>query len=391
MRSFLQSICPQHEHLDLYLGVIETAESIIKQFPEDAWRQKIKGDRTLNDEVNDAINSSGLMGLGVDEQYGGMGGGLMGQVLATDVFSQAGLTSFASVLTSFCRAPLLKYGTDEQKAKYALPTISGEKAFCILATEPDAGTNTFNIKTRATKQGDKWILNGQKTYITEAHNSDYGFLIAKTDLESPGALSIFVVDMKSPGVTMHPMNIDIAAGEKQFNVFFDNVEMPADALVGEEGKGGKYMFEGLNAERLMISAWAIGYSDLALKATTAYTNERKLFGENAIASYQAVQHPLAKAKAETDAARLMIYHGVQLFDSGMEAGPASNMAKYLTSTAVNNMCDAAIQFHGGSGMDEDTGMLALWRISRVIRIAPINNEMILNYIAEHVIGLPKSY
>jgi len=391
MRSFIKSICANHEDLDLYMGVIDTAEGIIKQFPEDAWRQKIKGDRAMNDEVNDAIVSSGLMGLGVEEQYGGMGGGLMGQVLATDVFSQSGLTSFAAVLNSFCRTPLLKYGTDEQKTKYALPTITGDKSFCILATEPDAGTNTFNIRTKAVKKGDKWVLNGQKTFITEAASSDYGFLIAKTEIDAPGALSVFVVDMKSPGVTLHPMNIDIAAGEKQFNVFFDEVEMPADALVGDEGKGGKYMFEGLNAERLMISAWAIGYSDLALQATTTYANERKLFGNKPIGAYQSVQHPLAKAKAETDAARLMIYHGVQLFDSGMESGPASNMAKYLTSTAVNNMCDAAIQFHGGSGMDEDTGMLALWRISRVVRIAPINNEMILNYIAEHVIGLPKSY
>lgn len=391
MRSFIQSICSNHQDLDLYLGVIDAAEGIIKQFPEDAWRQKLLGDRALNDEVNDAIISSGLMGLGVDEKYGGMGGGLMGQVLVTDVFSQAGLTSFASVLTSFCRAPMLKYGTDDQKKKYALPTVTGEKAFCILATEPDAGTNTFNIKTKAVRRGDKWILNGQKTFITEAHNSDYGFLIAKTDIDAPGALSVFVVDMNSPGVTLHPMNINIAAGEKQFNVFFDDVEMPADALVGEEGKGGRYMFEGLNAERLMISAWAIGYSDLALNATKAYVNDRKLFGDKAIGAYQSVQHPLAKAKAETDAARLMIYHGVQLFDAGMEAGPAANMAKYLTSTAVNNMCDAAIQCHGGSGMDEDTGMLALWRISRVVKIAPINNEMILNYIAEHVIGLPKSY
>lgn len=391
MRSFIKSICTNHENLDLYLGVIDTAEGIIKQFPENAWRQKLKGDTALNDEVNDAIISSGLMGLGVAEEFGGMGGGLMGQVLATDIFAQSGLASFASVLTSFCRAPLLKYGSAEQKTKYALPTISGDKAFCILATEPDAGTNTFNISTKATKRGDKWILKGQKTFITEAANSDYGFLIAKTEIEAPGALSVFVVDMKSPGVTLHPMNIDIAAGEKQFNVFFDDVQMPADALVGEEGRGGKYMFEGLNAERLMISAWAIGHSDLALKTTAAYVTERKLFGGKSIGSYQSVQHPLAKAKAETDAARLMIYHGVQLFDAGEEAGPASNMAKYLTSTAVNNMCDAAIQFHGGSGMDEDTGMLALWRISRVVRIAPINNEMILNYIAEHVIGLPKSY
>jgi acyl-CoA dehydrogenase len=272
-----------------------------------------------------------------------------------------------------------------------VPSITGEKSFCILATEPDAGTNTFNISTRATRRGDKWILNGQKTYITKAAESDYGFLIARTDLEAQGALSVFVLDMKSPGIEMQQMNINIFGEDRQYTVFFDDVEMPADALVGEEGAGGKYMFAGLNAERLIISAMAVGTADLALRETARYVNERTLFGGQPTGTYQAVQHPLAQGKADTEAARLLLYHGVKLFDEGRDAGMYSNMAKLQSANAATSVCDAAIQFHGGSGMDEDTGILALWRTARVLKIAPINNEMILNYIAQHGIGLPRSY
>lgn len=241
------------------------------------------------------------------------------------------------------------------------------------------------------KRGDKWILNGQKTYITQAAVSDYGFLIARTDLEQAGALSVFVLDMKSPGITTQQLNITISGGEKQYTVFFDDVEMPADALVGEEGHGGRYMFAGLNAERLLISALAVGTADLALRETARYVNERVLFDGRPTGAYQAVQHPLAQAKADTEAARLLLYHGTRLFDTGRDAGMYSNMAKLQSSRAATDMCDAAIQFHGGSGLDEDTGILALWRAARVLKIAPINNEMILNYIAQHGIGLPRSY
>lgn len=391
MRELIASLFSGSEQYELYQGVIETVEGIIREFPEDAWKRKMIGDAELDEQVEKTIYGSGLMGLGVDAKYNGMGGGLLGQVLVTDMLTRHGLFSFAAVLTSFCREPLLNYGTPAQIEKYAVPSISGEKCFCILATEPNAGTNTFNISTRALKRGDKWLLNGQKTYITEAARSDYGFLIAKTGLEGRGALSVFVVDMKSPGIEMQELNIGVFGREKQYTVFFDDVEMPEDALVGEEGMGGRYMFAGLNAERLVIAAMGVGTADLALRETVKYVNERALFDGNPTGSYQAVQHPLAQAKADTEAARLLMYHGVKLYDEGRDAGTYANMAKLQSSIAATNMADAAIQFHGGSGMDEDTGMLALWRASRVLKIAPINNEMILNYIAQHTIGLPRSY
>lgn len=391
MRDLLDSLFSDDEHRALYHGVVEAVEGLVRGFPADAWKRRMTGDRVLIGEVEQAVREAGLTGLGVDENYGGMGGGLFGQVLATDLLSQQGLSSFAAILTSFSREPLLNYGSAEQIEKYAVPTLSGEKSFCILATEPNAGTNTFNNSTRALKQGDQWILNGQKTFITQAAESDFGFLIAKTEREEKGALSVFVLDMKSPGIECHPLNINAFGGETQYTVFFDNVAMPADALVGEEGVGGRYMFAGLNAERLVISALMVGIADLALRQSVDYVNERTLFNGAPIGSYQAVQHPLAQFKADTEAARLLCYHGAKLFDEGKDAGMYANMAKLQSSRAATDMCDAAIQFHGGSGLDEDTGMLALWRAARLSKIAPVNNEMVLNYLAQHGLGLPRSY
>lgn len=391
MREIIDSLFSSSSHHELYVGAIEAAEGIVREFSGDAWKRKMLGDQAVYDDVVRAVRSAGLMGLGVDEKYGGMGGGLLGQVLVTDILAQHGLASLATIVTGFSREPLLNYGTDAQIENYAVPSISGEKSFCILATEPNAGSNTFNISTRAAKQGDRWILNGQKAYISQADAADYGFLIARTDLEAKNALSVFVLDMKSPGIEMQQMNINIHGGERQYLVFFDNVEMPADALVGEEGMGGKYMFAGLNAERLMVSALAVGTADMALRETVAYVNERKLFGDRPTGAYQAVQHPLAQYKADTEAARLLMYFGTRLYDDGKDAGLYANMAKLQSSTAAANMCDAAIQSHGGGGMDEDTGMLSLWRSARALKIAPLNNEMILNYIAQHGIGLPRSY
>jgi len=390
MRELISSLFEGNEHHDLYQGVIETVEGIIRQFPDDAWRIKALGDDKLDAAVDAAVYDAGLMALGIDEQYGGMGGGLMGQVLVTDMLSQHGLLSLAAIITGFCRAPLLNHGTQEQIEKYAMPSISGEKRFCILATEPTAGTNTFNVSSRAERRGDKWLLNGQKTYITEAAKADYGFLIAKTGMES-GALSVFVLDMKSAGVTMQELGIRVSGQEKQYSVFFDGVEMPDDALVGKEGMGGKYMFAGLNAERLLIAAMAVGTADLALREAVGYVNQRHLFNNTPIGAYQAIQHPLAQAYADTEAARLLMYHGVKRFDSGQDAGTYANMAKLQSSIAATNMADAAIQSWGGGGMDEDTGMLALWRLARVLKIAPVTNEMVLNYIAQRSIGLPRSY
>lgn len=359
MRELINNLFSGGEEQDLYLGVIETVEGILKKYPEDAWRRIAGGESGIAESIDKDISASGLLGLGVSEEYGGMGGGFFGSALVTDLMAQRGIGSFNSMLTPFARRPLVDFGTQEQIEKYVVPTLTGEGRFCICVTEPDAGTNTFNITTRALKTGDKWILNGQKTFISGADQADYGFLIAKTGIDAPRALSVFVIDMKSPGIEMQKQNINVFANEHQYTLFFNDVEMPQDALVGEEGKGGSYMFQGLNAERFMVAAFNVGLSDLALQLTKEYVNQRTLFGNRPIGAYQAVQHPLAQNKADTDAARLMLYYGTKLFDQGTDAGAYANSAKLLATQAASKMCDDAIQFHGGSGMDEDMGLLSM--------------------------------
>lgn len=391
MRKLIENMFSGDEKLDLYMGIIDAVEGITNKLPDDAWR-RVNRDLDLYNSIVDSVFDAGLMGLGVPEEHGGMGEGVVGPVIVTDMLGQAGINSFGQMITHFARKPVIKYGTPEQIIKYVTPTITGEKTFCICATEADAGTNTFNIRTKAVKKGDKWVVNGQKTFITRADVTDYGFLICKTDTpERKGALSVFVLDMKAKGIELQELNISETGHDGQFTVFIDDVELDEDALVGEAGKGPGYMFEGLNAERLMGAAISIGHSDKALAAAKDYVNERVVFGNTPIGAYQAVQHPLAKAKAETDAARLMMYYGAKLFDQGLECGLEANMTNYLGSISAEAMADAAIQCHGGSGLNDDLGLMGIWKMARVARIAPINNEMILNYIAEHGIGLPKSY
>lgn len=391
MRQLITNLFNGDARLDLYLGVIETIEGILKQYPEDAWRLVALGDTEIPELITRDIIDTGLMGLGLSVEDGGVGGGFLGSALLTDMLSQRGLSSYNAILTPFCRRPVLDHGTKEQIEKYVIPSLKGDKTFCICVTEPNAGTNTFNITTRAVKKGDKWILNGQKCFISSADRADYGFLVAKTELDSPSALSVFMLDMKSPGIEFQRQNINVFANDNQYMLFFDDVELPEDALIGEEGRGGSYMFKGLNTERFMIAAMNLGYADLSLKITTQQVNNRALFGKTPIGAYQSVQHPLAQNKANIDAARLMLYYGLKLFDDGADAGAYANAAKLLATQVSSKMCDDAIQFHGGSSMDEDLGLVYLWKICRSSRFAPINNEMILSYIAEHVLGLPKSH
>lgn len=391
MQHLLDTYFANSEHYDLYCGAIEAVNGLLRSYPEDSWIPFARGSEPkLIEEFDQKLAASGLLGLGVPEEFGGMGGGFFGQVILARMMAERGITSFKSMVTAFCRHPIIAQGTREQKEKYIPATAAGESTICILATEPNAGTNTFNISTKAKREGDKWILNGQKIWISGADIADYGFLIAKTDLDKPGALSIFIIDMKSPGITMQELNSQVFPVDSQYSVFFEDVELPADALVGEEGKGAVYMFDGLNPERFITTAGVIGSAQLALKVTKDYVNQRAPFGKPT-GSYQAVQHPLAKHKISLDAAELMLAYGVKLYDEGKPAAIPANQAKYLGSEAACAMTDAAIQAHGGSGMDEDTGLLALWRYTRTLRIAPINNEMVLNFVAEHGIGLPKSY
>jgi acyl-CoA dehydrogenase len=346
-------------------------------------------------EIWDAMATQGLLGLGVPEEYGGSGAGILPVVAAMEAMSARGIPIALYLLTAFAREAILRHGTEDQRHRFVTPTTTGESRMCFAITEPDAGTNSFRITTTATRDGDTYRLNGQKIFISGADASQQMLVVARSpkvdgaDDRSRG-MSLFVVDLPSPGLELQAQSIDIVMADRQFAVYFDDVEVPAANRIGEEGEGFRYLFDALNPERVLVSAWAIGLGDYALGKAVAYARERAPFG-TPIGSYQGLQHPLARSRVNLDAARLMMYTAAKIFDDGGSAGYYANAAKLLASEAATNACDTAIQTFGGYAFTTDYDVSTIWPVARLLRIAPVNNEMVLNYIGQHVLDLPKSY
>lgn len=374
--------------------VKEATRGVTAQFPRDYLRECIKDGR-FPEECWRALGEFGLLGLSVPEEHGGSGGGVLEITALMETLAEAGIPMLFLVVTGLARVPIVKHGTLDQIERFVKPTVSGEKKLCFAITEPNAGTNSFAMSTLATRDADGYRLNGQKVFISGADEADWILVVARTTKASEvehrsQGMSLFVVDAKDPNIKLQALNIQSEAPEKQFLVFFDDVRVPADNLVGEEGRGLAGMFDSLNSERLLVAAMSVGTGDYALKKAVDYANTRAPFGRP-IGSYQALQHRMALAKAELEAARLMMYAAAAAFDRGETAGAQANMAKLLASRAGTQAVEAALQTHGGYAFDRDYDVVTLWPLARLMEIAPINNEMLLNYIGEHVLGLPKSY
>ena len=375
--------------------VQEAARGVTTMYPRSYILQCIKEDR-FPDELWKKLGEFGLLGLSIPEEYGGSGGGVLEITALNEALALAGVPTLFLVVTGLARVPIVRHGTPEQIRKFVTPTCSGETKMCFAITEPNAGTNSFAMSTLATRNdAGGWTLNGQKVFISGARDADHMLVVARTTKASEvkqrtEGISLFVLDMKTPGIKLTQLNIQVETAERQYLVFFDDVELPADALIGEAGKGAKLMFVGLNSERLLAAGTAIGLGDYALAKAVAYSKDPKPFGKP-IGSYQALQHRMAQAKAQLEAARLMTYNAAERFDAGEDAGAHANMAKLLGSQAAVAAVDVALQTHGGYGFDRDYDIVTLWPMLRLMEIAPINNEMLLNYIGEHVLGLPKSY
>jgi alkylation response protein AidB-like acyl-CoA dehydrogenase len=373
----------------------ETVAGVVARFDRAYFLRQARCDGTI-DELWQELADKDLLAVGVPESLGGVDGGLSGMATVMEEMSAVGVPPILYVLMAFSRESLIRHGSPQQIEDHVARTLTGERKICFAVTEPEAGTNSFAMRTRARRTGDGgFVINGQKAFISAADEADHMLLIART--APPGdpvgrdrGFSLFIVDAATPGIERSRMAIEWHAPERQYEIFLADVEVPASALIGEEGKGFQYLFDSLNGERVLIAAWAAGLGRYALGKAVAYAKQRAPFG-TPIGGYQAVQHPLALAYAHLEAARLLTYAAAAEYDDGLEAGPKANMAKLLASTAANEALDVAIQTHGGHAFVTETDVSTLWPMIRTMRTGPINNESILNYIGQHVLGLPRSF
>lgn len=346
-------------------------------------------------ELWQAMGEAGCLGVNVPEEYGGGGGGITELAIVMEELSAAGCPLLLIVVSpAICATVIAAFGTAEQKDRWLPGFATGELIMSFAVTEPDAGSNTHALSTTALRDGDEWVMNGAKYWISGIDEADAVLVVARTgtDERGHGALSLFVVPTDAPGLTATLLPADIVAPEKQFSLCFDDVRLPADALVGAAGQGLRQVFLGLNPERILGAASAAGSARAAIEKAVTYAKTRQVWGVP-IGAHQGLAHPLAACKVNADLARLMMQKAAWLHDSGsyVASAEASNMAKYAAAEAALAAIDQAIQVHGGNGLSQDFGLLAAWGNARLARTAPVSREMVLNHVAQHSLGLPKSY
>lgn len=348
------------------------------------------------DELWQAVADLGFLGVHLPERYGGGGGGISELTIVCEEVAAAGCPLLLILVSAaICAEVISRFGTEEQKQRWLPGLASGEKMVFAI-TEPDAGSNSHNLSTTAARDGDVWKLRGSKTFISGVDEAPEVLVVARTgtDVSTGRArLSLFVVPTDAPGLERQLIPIEIRAPEKQFTLFFDDVEVGADRLIGDEGDGLRQVFFGLNPERITGASIATGIGRYALARASTYARDRRVW-DVPIGAHQGVAHPLAEAKIELELARLMLMKAAWMHDHDADrkaAGEAANMAKYASAEAGLKCLDTSIQAHGGNGMASEFGLADLWGMTRLLRIAPVSREMILNFVATQSLGLPKSY
>jgi len=342
-----------------------------------------------------AIGKNGYLGINIPEEYGGGGGGIGDIAAVCEELAAQGCPLLMMVVSpAICGTVIARFGTEEQKRRWLPGICDGTRTMAFAITEPDAGTNSHNITTTARRDGDGWVLNGRKIYISGVDEAANVLVVARAEDARTGKLKpcLFVVPTGAEGFEYQPIPMEIVSPEQQFQVFIDDVRLPADSLVGDEDAGLVQLFAGLNPERIMAASFSTGLARYALDKAVGYVKEREVFGAP-IGSHQGLAHPLAQSKIEIELARLMTQKAAALCDAGEDtaAGEAANMAKYAAAEAACDAADRAVQAHGGNGITQEYGVAGLLVAARAGRIAPVSREMILNYVGMHSLGLPKSY
>ena len=371
-------------------------QALCAEFPGEYWREKDR-ERAYPGEFVDALTKAGFLAALIPEEFGGSGLKLDAAAVIMEEIQSSGCNGASAHAQMYIMNTLLRYGSAEQKAAYLPGIADGSlrlQAFGV--SEPTSGTDTLSLRTVALRDGDHYVINGQKIWTSRAEHSDLMLLLARTTprdqvSSKTEGLSIFLVDMRAAlgnGLTIKP--IRTMMNHSTTEVFFDDLRIPASALVGEEGKGFRYILSGMNAERVLIAAECIGDAKWFIEKATAYAKDRNVFARP-IGQNQGVQFPIARCYAQMRAAELMVHHAAQAFDAGGNPGAEANMAKLLASEASWAAADMCVQTFGGFGFAEEYDVERKFREARLYTVAPISTNLILSYLAEHVLGLPRSY
>src|SRR5215216_5009557 len=386
-----------HEQPDEYADIRNAVAKLCAQFPGEYWR-KLDREMKYPSEFVDALTQAGYLSVLIPEEYGGAGLKLSAAAAILEEIQRAGCNGGGCHAQMYTMGTLLRHGSDEQKAKWLPKIASGElrlQAFGV--TEPTSGTDTSSLKTFARRDGNShYIVNGQKIWTSRAEYSDLMILLARTTPKEEArkrtdGLSVFIVDMKAAkdnGLSISP--IRTMMNHSTTEVFFTDLKVPAENLIGEEGKGFRYILSGMNAERILIASECIGDAKWFVDKASVYAKERNLFGRP-IGQNQGVQFPIARCYMQMRAAELMVHEAARLYEAGADCGEQANMAKQLAAEASWASADMCVQTHGGFGFAEEFDIERKFRETRLYTVAPISTNLVLSYIAEHVLGLPRSY
>jgi acyl-CoA dehydrogenase len=368
---------------------------LCKQYTGEYWRE-LDAKREYPDAFINDLTKAGYLAVLIPQEYGGAGLGIMEAALILEEINRSGGNGGACHAQMYIMGTVLRHGSEQQKRQYLPKLATGElrlQAFGV--TEPNAGSDTTKLQTTAVKKGDRYVVNGQKMFISRVLQSDLMLLLARTTSvdqvkKKTDGLSVFLIDIresKGKGLDVRPLRMMMNHSTNA--LFFDNLEIPADSLIGQEGKGFSYILDGMNAERILVASDSLGDARWFIEKSVAYSSQRVIFGKP-IGANQGVQFPIAKAHMAIEAADLMRTKAAKLFDADIPCGPEANMAKYLASEAAIEAGNACIDCHGGYGFAEEYDIERKFRESRLYRAAPINNNLIMAYVGEHVLGMPRS-
>ncbi len=383
----LISDSPEHK------AIRDSVAAIAKRYGPEYFLERARTGRGIDELWND-LGAAGLLGLHLPEGYGGGGGGMADAVVVVEELAAQGMPLLIWVISpAICGSILACHASEEMKQQWLPRIADGTKKMAFGLTEPDAGSNSHDIKTTAKRTGSGWRISGSKYYISAVDQSDAILLVTRDADHSTAErnrLSLFAVPTDTPGLTFAPIATSIVSPDKQFTVFLDDVAVGEDALIGVAGDGLRQVFDGLNPERILVGALSSGIGRYAIGKAVDYARHRSVWS-TPIGAHQGVAHPLAECHIAVELGRMATLRSAELFDAGEPAGEAANIAKYAASEAALKALDQAIQTHGGNGLSHEYGLSELWFVTRLMRTAPVSREMVLNFVAQTSLGLPRSY